>query len=178
MFSCVCFVLFFFYRSRRGWCLRGYQRKYNGCTSFRDNSLRRKGLLHFVYTLHTKIITSSLNVASQSLKLFHVSWFSHCDRTSHYVDSFSVLFCPIWKRTEPCMHEASSPHYRAGVQCRLLPLKNSSLHAKLGLFSDNRANFIVETDLMRVHFRHFRFVLLGLRIIFASGLSGCSWTRF
>lgn len=171
------FVLFFFYRSRRGWCLRGNQRKYNGCTSFRDNSLRRKGLLHFVYTLHTKIITSSLNVTSQSLKLFRVSWFSHCDRTSHYVDSFSVLFCPIWKRkSHACMRLLA--HITGPELCRLLPLKNSSLHANLGLFSDNRANFIVETDLMRVHFRHFRFVLLGLRIIFASGLSACSWTRF
>ena len=160
MFSCVCFVLFFFYRSRRGWCLRGNQRKYNGCTSFRDNSLRRKGLLHFVYTLHTKIITSSLNVTSQSFTFFPMSWFSHCDRTSHCVDSFSVLFCPIWKRTEPCMHEASSPHYRAGVMQTLT-------------FEE----FIASCKL-HCSFRHFRFVLLGLGIIFASGLSTCSWTRF
>ena len=171
------FVLFFFYRSPRGWCLRGNQRKYNGCTSFRDNSLRRKGLLHFVYTLHTKIITSSLNVTSQSLKLFHVSWFS---TVIARVTMLTVLaFCSVQSengQSHACMRLLA--HITGPELCRLLPLKNSSLHGNLGLFSDNRANFIVETDLMRVHFRHFRFVLLGLRIIFASGLSACSWTRF
>lgn len=68
-----------------------------------------------ILSLHTMIITSRLHVTSQSLNLFQVSWFSHCDRTSHCVDSLSVPFCPIWKRIEPCMHDAFSPHYRAGV---------------------------------------------------------------
>ena len=90
-----------------------------------------------------------------------------------------LAFCSVQSengRSHACMRLLA--HVTGPELCRLLPLKNSSLHAKLGLFSDNRANFIVETDLMRVHFRHFRFVLLGLRIIFASGLSACSWTRF
>ena len=90
-----------------------------------------------------------------------------------------LAFCSVQSengQSHACMRLLA--HITGPELCRLLPLKNSSLHAKLGLFSDNRANFIVETDLMRVHFRHFRFVLLGLRIIFASGLSACSWTRF
>ena len=81
-----------------------------------------------------------------SLRLY----FAHKKKTGiARVTVLTVLaFCSVQSengQSYACMRLLA--HITGPELCRLLPLKNSSLHANLGLFSDNRASLIVVSDI-------------------------------
>ena len=104
---------------------------------FTSSILCTKRLLFPVLTL--------LHKASPSFK---------CHGSATVIARVTVLtvlaFCSVQSengQSHACMRLLAHVTCTGPELCRLLPLKNSSLHANLGLFSDNQASFIVVSDI-------------------------------